>query len=207
MNAQTQRFSLQGAAGALECALDLPETTPRGIALIGHPHPLFGGTMDNKVVHTLARAFVALNYAAVRMNFRGVGASEGAYDEGVGETDDMAQLLAHIRGQYPAVPFALAGFSFGTFVQTQLQKRLEEQGTPAERLVLVGSAPGKWPLPTVPADTILIHGEFDETIPLTNVFEWARPQDLPVIVVPGADHFFGRKLHHIKNHVIALWRA
>lgn len=207
MNAQTQRFSLQGAAGALECALDLPETTPRGIALIGHPHPLFGGTMDNKVVHTLTRAFVALNYAAVRMNFRGVGASEGAYDEGVGETDDMAQLLTHMREQYPDVPFALAGFSFGTFVQTQLQKRLEEQGTPAERLVLVGSAPGKWPLPNVPADTILIHGEFDETIPLTNVFEWARPQDLPVIVVPGADHFFGRKLHHIKNYVISLWRT
>lgn len=206
MNAQTQRFSLQGAAGALECALDLPEATPRGLALIGHPHPLFGGTMDNKVVHTLTRAFVALNYAAVRMNFRGVGASEGAYDEGVGETDDMAQLLDHMRTQYPDLPFALAGFSFGTFVQTQLQKSLEEQGTPAERLVLVGSAPGKWPLPTVPADTILIHGEFDETIPLTNVFEWARPQDLPVIVVPGADHFFGRKLHHIKNHVIALWR-
>lgn len=207
MNAQTQRFSLQGAAGALECALDLPETAPRGLALIGHPHPLFGGTMDNKVVHTLTRAFVALGYVAVRMNFRGVGASEGAYDEGVGETDDMAQLLTHMREQYPDVPFALAGFSFGTFVQTQLQKRLEEQGTPAERLVLVGSAPGKWPLPDVPADTILIHGEFDETIPLTNVFEWARPQDLPVIVVPGADHFFGRKLHHIKNHVIALWRA
>ncbi|MFC7298483.1 alpha/beta hydrolase [Herminiimonas aquatilis] len=206
MNAQTQRFSLQGAAGALECALDLPEASPRGLALIGHPHPLFGGTMDNKVVHTLARAFVALNYAAVRMNFRGVGASAGVYDEGVGETDDMAQLLTHMREQYPDVPFALAGFSFGTFVQTQLQKRLEEQGTPAERLVLVGSAPGKWPLPDVPADTILIHGEFDETIPLTNVFEWARPQDLPVIVVPGADHFFGRKLHHIKNHVIALWR-
>lgn len=206
MNAQTQRFSLQGAAGALECALDLPEASPRGLALIGHPHPLFGGTMDNKVVHTLARAFVALGYTAVRMNFRGVGASEGVYDEGVGETDDMAQLLTHMREQYPDVPFALAGFSFGTFVQTQLQKRLEEQGTPAERLVLVGSAPGKWPLPDVPADTILIHGEFDETIPLTNVFEWARPQDLPVIVVPGADHFFGRKLHHIKNHVIALWK-
>lgn len=206
MNAQTQRFSLQGAAGVLECALDLPATTPRGIALIGHPHPLFGGTMDNKVVHTLARAFVALDYVAVRMNFRGVGASGGAYDEGIGETDDMAQLLTHMQQQYPALPFALAGFSFGTFVQTQLQKRLEEQGTPAERLVLVGSAPGKWPLQTVPADTILIHGELDETIPLIDVFDWARPQDLPVVVVPGADHFFGRKLHHIKNHVVAMWR-
>lgn len=206
MNAQTQRFSLQGAAGPLECALDLPEGTPRGIALIAHPHPLFGGTMDNKVVHTLTRAFVALGYAAARMNFRGVGTSGGAYDEGAGETDDMAQLLTHMQEKYPDVPVALAGFSFGTFVQTQLQKRLDAQDTPAERLVLVGAAPGKWPLPTVPADTIIIHGEHDETIPLTNVFDWARPQDLPVIVVPGADHFFGRKLHHIKNHVVAMWQ-
>lgn len=206
MNAQTHYFFLPGIAGSLECALDLPEAAPRGIALIGHPHPLFGGTMDNKVVHTLARAFVTLGYAAVRMNFRGVGKSGGAYDEGAGETDDMAQLLAHMQQQYPNLPFALAGFSFGTFVQTQLQKRLEAQGTPAERLVLVGSAPGKWPLPTVAADTIVIHGELDETIPLLNVFDWARPQDLPVIVIPGADHFFGRKLHHIKNHVVQLWQ-
>jgi alpha/beta superfamily hydrolase len=206
MNAQTQRFSLQGIAGSLECALDLPEGAPRGIALIAHPHPLFGGTMDNKVVHTLTRAFVSLGYASARMNFRGVGTSGGVYDEGRGETDDMAQLLAHMQQQYPNLPFALAGFSFGTFVQTQLQKRLEEQGTPAERLVLCGAAPGKWPLPTVPADTILIHGELDDTIPLPDVFEWARPQDIPVIVVPGSDHFFNRKLHHIKNYVTKLWR-
>ncbi len=206
MNAQTQYFSLEGIAGALECALDVPaEKAPRGFALIAHPHPLFGGTMDNKVVHTLARAFVALDYAAVRMNFRGVGASGGAYDEGAGETDDMAQLLAHMQAQYPDMPFALAGFSFGTFVQTQLQKRLEAQGTTAERLVLVGAAPGKWPLPTVPDHTIVIHGERDETIPLADVFDWARPQDLPVIVIPGADHFFGRKLQHIKNHVVEMW--
>ena len=205
MNAQTQRFALQGAAGALECALDLPEGAPRGIALIAHPHPLFGGTMDNKVVHTLTRAFVALGYVAVRMNFRGVGQSAGAYDEGRGETEDMALLLAHMRQTYPGLPFALAGFSFGTFVQATLQKRLEAQGTPAQGLVLVGAAPGKWPLPTVPADTIVIHGELDETIPLADVFEWARPQDLPIVVVPGSDHFFNRKLHHIKNHVMKLW--
>jgi alpha/beta superfamily hydrolase len=207
MNAQTQRFSLQGAAGLLDCALDLPEGTPRGIALVAHPHPLFGGTMDNKVVHTLTRAFIALGYAVARMNFRGVGSSGGTYDEGRGETDDMAQLLAHMQQQYPGVPFVLGGFSFGTFVQTQLQKRMEAQGTPAQRLVLVGSAPGKWPLPTVPADTILIHGELDETIPLNDVFDWARPQDIAVIVVPGSDHFFNRKLHHIKNNVIQLWQS
>jgi uncharacterized protein len=205
MNAHTQHFSLEGAAGILECALDLPDGTPRGIALVAHPHPLYGGTMDNKVTQTLARAFVALGYATTRMNFRGVGKSAGVHDAGRGETDDMALLLAHMRQQYPGLPVALGGFSFGTFVQSQLQQRLIEQGAPAERLVLVGSAAGKWAMPNVPANTILIHGELDDTIPLTAVFDWARPQDLPVIVIPGADHFFHRKLQHIKNFVVEMW--
>lgn len=205
MNAQTQRFSIAGAAGALECALDLPEAAPRGLALVAHPHPLYGGSMDNKVAQTLARAFVALGYATVRMNFRGVGQSEGVHDAGRGETDDMALLLAHMRQQYPDLPVALGGFSFGTFIQAQLQQRLTAQGTPAERLVLVGSAAGKWAMPDVPANTVLIHGEEDDTIPLTAVFDWARPQDLPVIVIPGAGHFFHRKLQHIKNFVVEMW--
>lgn len=206
MNAQTQRFNLTGAAGPLECALDLPDSAPRGIALVAHPHPLYGGTMDNKVAQTLARAFVTLGYAAVRMNFRGVGHSGGEHDAGRGETDDMALLLAHMRQQYPGLPVALAGFSFGTFVQAQLQQRLLAEGAPAERLVLVGSAAGKWAMPDVPANTILIHGELDETIPLAHVLDWARPQDLPVVVIPGADHFFHRKLQHIKNFVVEMWR-
>lgn len=210
MNPATHYFSLNGAAGNLECARDLPAEdqfpSPRGIALIGHPHPLFGGTMDNKVVVTLARAFLGLGYVTYRMNFRGVGASQGKHDEGRGEADDMMQLLNHARGEYPTLPFALSGFSFGTYIQTQIAQRLTEQQTPAERLVLVGSAPGKWNLPAVPADTIIIHGEEDETIPLKNVMDWARPQDLPVIVIPGADHFFHRRLHHIKNIVTSLWQ-
>ena len=206
MNAQTQSFILQGAAGPLECKLDLPaEAAPRGIALIAHPHPLYGGTLDNKVVQTLARAFIALGYVSVRMNFRGVGESGGTHDNGHGETDDMAQLHAHMCAQYPDLPVALSGFSFGTFVQSQLQKRLEQQHQPAERLVLVGCAAGKWALPEVPANTLLIHGEQDDTIPLTDVLDWARPQDLPVVVIPGADHFFHRKLHHIKQWVLDLW--
>jgi alpha/beta superfamily hydrolase len=209
MNPHTEYFTLAGAAGALECALDLPDTeqyaAPRGLALVAHPHPLYGGSMDNKVAQTLARAMLALGYAAVRMNFRGVGQSAGAYDEGRGETDDMALLLEHMQGRYPGLPFALAGFSFGTFVQAQLQQRLIARQTPAERLVLVGAAAGKWPMPEVPADTILIHGEVDDTIPLKDVLDWARPQDIPVTVIPGADHFFHRKLHHIKNLTVAMW--
>jgi uncharacterized protein len=206
MNAQTQYFFLQGAAGQLQCALDLPANqTPIGIALIAHPHPLYGGTMDNKVAQTLARTFVGLGYAAARMNFRGVGKSEGMHDHGLGETEDMQILLAHMENRYPHLSLALAGFSFGTFVQSRLQRILSEQQRPAQRLVFVGCAAGKWALEPVPPNTILIHGELDDTIPLTDVFDWARPQDLAVTVIPGADHFFHRKLHHIKNLVTALW--
>lgn len=207
MNSQTQAFSIAGDAGQLECHLDLPpDIPPRGIVLVAHPHPLYGGTMDNKVVQTLARAFIALGYASVRMNFRGVGSSAGTHDAGIGETDDMARLHAHMCEHYPDLPIVLAGFSFGTFVLSRLQQKLIAQNQPAERLVLVGAAAGKWTLPDVPADTLLIHGEQDDTIPLTDVLDWARPQDLPVVVIPGADHFFHRKLHHIKKLVMANWR-
>ncbi|MDR3479117.1 MAG: alpha/beta hydrolase [Burkholderiaceae bacterium] len=209
MNSHTEFFFIEGAVGPLQCALGLPDQskypTPRGIALVAHPHPLYGGTMDNKVTQTLTRAFVGLGYATARMNFRGVGKSGGVHDGGSGETDDMEILLAEMQRRYPGLPLALGGFSFGTFVQAQLQGRLTQQGAPAERLVLVGTAAGKWPMPTVPANTILIHGEVDDTIPLLDVFDWARPQDLPVIVIPGGDHFFHRKLHHIKSAVTDLW--
>ena len=206
MNKNSDKFTLTGHAGSMECLLDLPAGAPRGIALVAHPHPLYGGTMDNKVAATLARTFVGLGYVAARFNFRGVGASEGVHDEGIGETDDMLLMYEHMRARYPGLPVALSGFSFGTFVQARLQQRLIEEGRPAERLVLVGTAAGKWPMPPVPADTILIHGEVDDTITQTQVLDWARPQDIPVIVIPGADHFFHRKLGHIKNLVIQLWR-
>jgi alpha/beta superfamily hydrolase len=206
LNKFSKKFYLTGHAGKMECLLDLPEAPPRGIALVAHPHPLYGGTMENKVAQTLARTFVSLGYATARFNFRGVGESEGVHDNGVGEVDDMEIMLAHMQEQYPGLPVALTGFSFGTFVQAQLQQRLIAQGRPAERLVLVGTAAGKWPMPEVPNDTILIHGELDDTITLQQVFDWARPQDLPVIVIPGADHFFHRRLAHIKNLVMQLWR-
>jgi alpha/beta superfamily hydrolase len=205
LNKFSKKFYLTGNAGKMECLLDLPEETPRGVALVAHPHPLYGGTMENKVAQTLARTFVSLGYATARFNFRGVGESEGVHDNGIGEVDDMAIMMAHMQGQYPGLPVALSGFSFGTFVQAQFQQRLIAEGRPAERLVLVGAAAGKWPMPDVPKDTILIHGEQDDTITLSQVFDWARPLDIPVIVIPGADHFFHRKLGHIKNLVMEMW--
>jgi alpha/beta superfamily hydrolase len=205
MNKKTLAFAIPGHAGSMECALDLPDGTPRGLALIAHPHPLYGGTMDNKVVHTLTRSFVGLGYISVRMNFRGVGQSVGEHDHGHGETDDMQLLLEHMQLQYPDLPLALAGFSFGTVVQARLQQRLMALGKAAERLVLVGTAAVKWEIPAVPANTIVIHGELDETIPLSDVMTWLRPQDIPLIVIPGADHFFHRKLQHIRNLIAQMW--
>ena len=206
MNIHSHKFTLDGHAGKMQCLLDLPDGEPRGVALVAHPHPLYGGTMENKVAQTLARTFVTLGYAAARFNFRGVGESEGVHDEGRGEVDDMAVMYAHMREKYPNLPITLTGFSFGTFVQAQFAQRLAADGQPAERLVLVGTAAAKWPMPQVPEDTILIHGELDDTITLKEVFDWARPLDLPVTVITGADHFFHRKLGHIKNLVIQLWR-
>lgn len=201
MRASTRRESVAGPAGRIECAVDVPENH-RGVALIAHPHPLFGGTLDNKVVQTLARSFVELGYAAVRPNFRGVGATEGKHDEGRGELEDLAAVLAWAQAQYGGTPPVLAGFSFGSFVQTHLAQRV-----PPERMVLVGVAVKRFDARPVPGNTLVIHGEVDETVPLADVLDWARPQDLPVTVVPGADHFFHQKLNVLRSIVQTNWRG
>jgi len=196
MRAVTRRETVRGPAGGIECAVDEPQQAARGVALVAHPHPLFGGTLDNKVVQTLARALVELGYAAWRPNFRGVGGSEGRYDEGNGEVDDLAAVLAHLKAQRPV----LAGFSFGAAMQAKLAARIA-----TERLVLVGIAVNHFAAPAVPAGTLLIHGENDDTVPLAAVRDWAKPQALPVIVVPGADHFFHRKLPELRAAVTSHW--
>jgi hypothetical protein len=196
-----ERFFIDGDAGRIETVLDRPEGAPRGVALVAHPHPLYGGTLDNKVVQTLAKTFVELGYAALRPNFRGVGASEGVHDEGRGETEDLLRVVAHAGKDFGALPLVLAGFSFGAAVQIQVAQR-----TRPHRVVLVGVAVGRFPSETVPPDSIVIHGELDETVPLSRVLDWARPQELPVIVIPGADHFFHLRLHVIKSIVRNAWR-
>ena len=194
MRASTRREFIAGPAGRIECAVDSPEGEAVGVALIAHPHPLFGGTLDNKVVQTLARAFVELGYEAWRPNFRGVGETEGSHDEGRGELEDLAAIVEHLK---PA-RLALAGFSFGAGVQVMLAQRVK-----AERLVLIGVAVTRFQLPNAQPGTLVIHGEQDDTVPLATVFDWARPQDLPVVVLPGADHFFHRKLHILRGLVRA----
>ena len=212
MNAATRKLSLSGAAGAIEAVIDVPALAdgeqPRGVAVVAHPHPLFAGTMENKVVQTLARAFVACGWSAVRFNFRGVGATQGVYDEGRGEMDD---LLAVVDQAVPAgMPLALAGFSFGAFVTTHAMQALWAV-RPVEKLVLVGTAASRFQVAEVPPEaherTLVVHGETDDTVPLASVMDWARPQTLPVTVVPGGGHFFHGQLPLLKNLVVRHLRA
>ena len=183
------RVMIDGPAGAIETDVNDPGGARRGLALIAHPNPLHGGTKDNKVVTTLAKAFFALRFIAARPNFRGVGRSAGSHDDGRGETEDMIAVAGHLKRQYGELPLALAGFSFGSAVQTRVAKRL-----PVRFMVLVGPAVNRFPAETVPRETLVIHGERDDVVPLAAVLEWARPQALPVVVVPGGDHFFHGRL-------------
>ncbi len=188
-----------GPAGLLECVVDGPADAPRGLAVVCHPHPLFGGTMDNKVVQTLSRALVQLGWKTVRFNFRGIGASEGVWDDGVGEVEDALAVIAHHRA--PSQALLLAGFSFGAFVAAQAASRLPDAQR-AERLVLVGPSTQKQLVPVVPANTVVIHGEADDVVPLASTLDWARPQSLPVIVFPGVGHFFHGQLPLLKRVVM-----
>ena len=224
MNAQTEKIIVRGATGAIEVAVDRPMDRPidrptdrpttgpvdappaaapsRGFAVIAHPHPLFGGTLDNKVVQTLARAFTQCGWTAVRFNFRGVGKTEGVHDEGRGELDDMLAVVAELA---PTGPLCLAGFSFGAFVTTHAFEKLYP-ARPIDKLVLVGTSVSRSAAAPIDAaahvSTIVIHGELDDTVELPAVMDWARPQSLPVTVVPGGGHFFHGQLPLLKSLVV-----
>ena len=204
MNIRTQKSTIQGAAGAIEVAVDRPaeEVPAKGFAVIAHPHPLFGGTLDNKVVQTLARAFNQCGWVAVRFNFRGVGATQGVHDEGRGELDDMLAVVAELAS---TGPLCLAGFSFGAFVTTHAFEKLRPTRQ-IDKLVLIGTSVSRSPAAPVDAAshdrTIVIHGEADDTVELSAVMDWARPQSLPVTVVPGCGHFFHGQLPLLKSLVV-----
>jgi alpha/beta superfamily hydrolase len=206
MNVHTQALQLQGQAGLVEALLDEPEGLVQGTAVIAHPHPLFGGTMNNKVVQTLARAFVQCGWRAVRFNFRGVGASQGEHDAGTGEAQDMLEVVQQVA---PQGPLALAGFSFGVFVTSHVVLALGDRRP--DKLVLVGTAASRFDVAPVPQDvheqTLVLHGEQDDTVPLDSVMHWARPQHLPVTVIPGVEHFFHGQLPLLKSLVVRHLRA
>ena len=197
-----KNVSITGPAGNLEGIAHLPDNAPRAIAVVAHPLPTMGGTMENKVVTTLAKAFVELGCVALRFNFRGVGDSEGKFDDGDGEVEDVLAVVRHARQEYGDLPLILSGFSFGGYVQACAAQQLHPF-----RLVLVAPAVGRFAMPPVPHSTLLIHGEQDEVIPLTDVLHWARPQQLPVVVLPGAGHFFHGRLGQIKQIVLQNFKG
>ena len=207
MNSQTEKITLQGAAGRIEVQRDQPAETPRGVAVIAHPHPLCSGTRDTQVVQTLARAFVAGGWTAVRFNFRGVGASEGVHDEGRGELEDMLDVVRQLA---PEGPLAIAGFSFGAFVASGAVSRLWAERD-VRQIVLVGTAAARNVVSPLPVEAheraLVIHGEADDTVALSALMDWARPQSLPVTVIPGGGHFFHGQLPLLKSLVARHLRA
>ena len=200
-HASLERVLIEGPAGAIETDLNDPGGARRGVALVAHPNPVQGGTKDNKVVTTLAKAFYNLGYLTARPNFRGVGASAGEHDEGRGETEDLLAVAQYLHERYTHPSLVLAGFSFGGFVQTRVAQRVA-----SERLVLVGPAVNRFAAETVPAGTLVIHGERDDVVPLQAVLDWARPQDLPVVVIPGGEHFFHGRLNLLAQLVVRYCR-
>ena len=207
MNAQTERTSIAGEAGQIEVLIDRPAGPSVGHAVVAHPHPLFGGTMDNKVVQTLARALVQSGWTSIRFNFRGVGASQGEHDHGVGEARDLLTVIGKLA---PQGPLALAGFSFGAFVTTHAVAALHP-GREIRQVVLVGTAASRFDVAPIAPElhdrTLVIHGEADDTVPLASAMDWARPQGLPILVVPGGSHFFHGQLPQLKNWVVRHLRA
>jgi len=199
--ASLKRLLIEGPAGPIETDVNDPGGARCGIALIAHPNPVHGGTKDNKVVTTLAKVFFALGYVAARPNFRGVGASAGSHDDGRGETEDLLAVARHLKHQYGDLPLLLAGFSFGGFVQTRMAKRVH-----ARSLVLVAAAVNRFPAETVAPGTLVIHGELDDVVPLAAVLEWARPQSLPVVVIPGGEHYFHGRLNLLAEIVVRHFR-
>lgn len=200
--AAVHRLEVHGHAGRIEAVWQEGKADPAGVAVIAHPHPLHGGTMDNKVVQTLARAFVELGLAAVRFNFRGVGASAGAWDEGRGETEDLMAVAHAAREKLGHLPLTLAGFSFGGCVAARAARRLHPR-----KLVLVAPAVSRFEVPEAAPETLVVHGELDDVVPLKDLLDWARPQELPVVVIPGGEHFFHGRLHLLKNIVLERCRS
>ena len=186
------KFSIPSPSGKLQGVVHMPQGVPRAIAVVAHPLPTMGGTMDNKIVTTLAKTFAELGFVAVRFNFRGVGESSGSFDDGHGEIDDVLAVVRYAVQEFGKLPLILSGFSFGGYVQARAAEQLHPN-----MLVLVATV-GRFAMPGVNRNSLIIMGKIDEVVPLAEVLAWARPQHLPVVLVPEATHFFHGHLHQIK---------
>lgn len=194
-------LTLQGPAGLLEAILD-PVASPRAVAVVCHPHPLFQGTMHNKVAYILARAFNDLGAVSMRFNFRGVGRSEGEYSGGIGETDDALAAMDWLSAKHPGLPLWLGGFSFGAYVALRAQSR-----RPVERLVTVAPAVERFDATTIELPRmpwLLVQGDADEVVSPQAVLDWAGSLAVPprLALLKGAGHFFHGRLNELRQTVV-----
>ena len=204
-----EALTLAGPVGALETRLETPEGTARTdvFGVVCHPHPLFGGTMDNKVTHTIARSMMECGAPTFRFNFRGVGASGGKFDNGRGETDDLAAVVSEGRRRYPAASLWLGGFSFGAFVALRGAQNLAPS-----KLVAVAPPVARFELGTVAnpdCDWLLAQGDADDVVPAEAVLAWAaeQPHKPRLHVLAGAGHFFHGRLHELKPLLVDFLRG
>jgi uncharacterized protein len=205
MNPTTQTIFIKGPVGQLEVAINLPASArPLGIALIAHPNPVQGGTMEHKIVHTIARSFLQMDYATVRFNYRGVGKSEGEFDQGIGETDDAHAVLEYAQTHLGLKKIVLAGFSFGGFIQVELIQRLLAEIDCIQGMILIGPAVGRFPIKDLPPHLpcLILQGEDDDIILVKDVLAWAKRQKRPVVVFPDCGHFFHGRLADIQNEIL-----
>jgi alpha/beta superfamily hydrolase len=192
-----EKFTIIGTAGDIEGIVHLPDEITCGIAVVAHPLPTMGGTMENKVAVMLAKTFTELGCVALRFNFRGVGASAGEFTGGDGEEQDMIAVVRYAQEQFgQELPLILAGFSFGGYVAARTAQQIHPQ-----HLILAAPAVGRFAMPAVAPDTLVIHGEHDDVVPLADALEWARPQHLPIVVLPQAEHFFHGRLTQLRDIV------
>jgi alpha/beta superfamily hydrolase len=189
-----QSFSTTGTAGYIEGVVHVPKVEPKCIAVVCHPLPTMGGNMDNKVAMTLAKTFADLGCVTLRFNFRGVGASEGEFTGGDGELEDALAVTEFAREQFGELPLILSGFSFGGYVAARAAQKLQPR-----HLILAAPAVGRFEMPPVAPDTLVIHGELDDVVPLADALAWARPQHLPIVVLPEAEHFFHGRLTQLRD--------
>ncbi|MHB1676438.1 MAG: alpha/beta hydrolase [Sulfuriferula sp.] len=188
------------AIGHIETVLNDPGDTRRGLAFIAHPHPLHGGTLDNKVVQSIAQTCHDQAYVAVRPNFRGVGSSDGVYTGGSGETEDMLAVIAFVRSHYEAtLPIVLVGFSFGSYVQHRVAQQIT-----VSKLLLIAPAVNLYEFGSIPAHTAIIHGEDDEVVPFVAARNWAYSHDVAFQGIANAGHFFHGKLAELKAAALAI---
>ncbi|MDH3588283.1 MAG: alpha/beta hydrolase [Gammaproteobacteria bacterium] len=200
---QTERLHVDGPAGALETLVESP-VEPAGVAVICHPHPLYHGTMTNKVVHTLARAFNDTNFAAVRFNFRGVGDSEGKYDEATGETDDALAVVSWARRRWPGMPLWLAGFSFGAFVALRAATRELPAGLISIAVPVQRFDVGTLEQPACP--WIVVQGDHDELVEADEIVAWIDSLEPgpELVIMDGVDHFFHGHLRELRQRLYDL---